>query len=159
MAVVLKYLRYILIHKWYVFVEYCKLGIPLMGIVHDMSKLYPSEFTAYMNNFTKPKLTGIAPNETDKTNFNYAWLYHQKANKHHWQYWILVYDNDVNKIVCLDIPTKFRKEMLADWIGASKAINNGANKLTEWYNENKDKIMLHQNTREWIEKQIEQHRT
>ena len=51
----LKYLCYVLRHKWYVFIECCKLGIPVRGLVHDLSKFRPSEWFPYANFIHKPK--------------------------------------------------------------------------------------------------------
>ena len=36
-------------HKWRVFLECCRLGIPWLGITHDLSKFLPGEFIAYAN--------------------------------------------------------------------------------------------------------------
>lgn len=60
----LLYLRQVLRHKWYVFWECCKLGIPLLGIVHDSSKFLPSEFFPYARWFYGPhiKVTIGSPN-------------------------------------------------------------------------------------------------
>lgn len=137
-----------------------------MGIVHDISKFSTSEFLQYARKFygeydTEEELRirfpygGIRTKESVSSDFDRAWLHHQKANKHHWQYWILVYDNEPKNSVCLDIPMKYRKELLADWIGANKAANNGYNNIKDWYSKNKNNIMLHPNTREWIEQQLE----
>jgi hypothetical protein len=43
----LRYLKSQLRHKWFVFVECCKLGIPHLGIIHDLSKFLPSEWRGY----------------------------------------------------------------------------------------------------------------
>ncbi len=51
----LKYLNYIARHKWYVMNECFKEGLIWRGIVHDMSKLLPSEFIPYANFFYKEK--------------------------------------------------------------------------------------------------------
>ncbi len=97
----LKYLSYVLRHKWYVFVECCKLGIPWRGIVHDLSKFLPDEWFPYANYFYanpfKPKRneTGYyKPYDTGDEDFDLAWLKHQKRNPHHWQYWVLPKDNE-----------------------------------------------------------------
>lgn len=37
----LAYLWYVLRHKYFVFVECCRLGVPWRGLVHDLSKLSP----------------------------------------------------------------------------------------------------------------------
>lgn len=46
----------------------------------------------------------------------------------------------------------YRREMLADWIGAGKAL--GKPNTWEWYAANKDKMQLHPDTREWVEGQM-----
>ena len=55
------------------------------------------------------------------------------------------------------MPMNYRKEMLADWYGAGKAISgydkNGTNK---WYESNKNKMVLGKETREWVEKKLEE---
>jgi len=34
------FLNYLIRHKWYVFVECCRYGVPWRGISHDMSKFF-----------------------------------------------------------------------------------------------------------------------
>ena len=51
MMVYFKYLSYVLRHRWFVFIECCKLGIPWRGLVHDLSKFIPSEFIPYARYF------------------------------------------------------------------------------------------------------------
>jgi len=189
----LRFLWSLLRHKWFVFVECCRLGIPWLGIIHDLSKFLSSEFIPYARNFY-----GDYPDV--KQAFDVAWLHHQKANKHHWQYWLLQYDNgeewavtgfdfypseityqgrrigiledDVAKSlytreaeifevvrllnlkpVALPMPDRYRREMLADWRGAGRAYGNPDTKA--WYLKNKGRIILHPETRRWLEDQIE----
>jgi hypothetical protein len=140
----LKYARYILRHKWFVFQAGLKLKVPL-GILlsHDLSKLLPDEWFAYANFFYA---------DGDQSAFNKAWLRHQKRNKHHWQYWVLI--NDTDGIACLPIPDKYCREMLADWVGAGMAIS-GRKSPAAWYMKHKNKIMLHDDTRTWVEDTLE----
>lgn len=151
----LKYLWYVIRHKWYVFVECCKLGIPLRGVLHDLSKLKPKEFFPYVEHFYGEKKVERKDGSYDPTliggSFDHAWLSHQHLNKHHWQYWILRGDSGATKT--LEMPIKYRKEMLADWRGAGKAIN-GKDETSEWYAKNKHKMVMHKNTRKWIEERI-----
>jgi hypothetical protein len=42
-------------------------------------------------------------------------------------------------------------EMLCDWIGAGKAIMGAKANTPAWYEKNKERIILHPKTREWIE--------
>ena len=49
-----KYLKAVLKHKWFVFIECRKLGIPWLGVIHDLSKFLPSEFIPYARYFYGP---------------------------------------------------------------------------------------------------------
>jgi len=46
-----EYLIYVLRHKWYVFIECCRVGIIWSGLTHDLSKFLPDEFIPYANYF------------------------------------------------------------------------------------------------------------
>lgn len=150
------YLWYVLKHKYYVFIECCKLGIPLRGILHDMSKFRPSEWIPYQKYFyggkkhidsskhTKPATSG-------DLKFDLSWLSHIHKNKHHHQYWVLT--ETYGSIKVFEMPMKYRKEMLADWKGAGKAQGKG-NNTQEWYLNNRDRMVLGKETRAWIEKQL-----
>jgi hypothetical protein len=48
-----------------------------------------------------------------------------------------------------------RKEMFADWFSASKSKPDGV-EIQEWYEENKWKIVLHDDTRAWVERKMEE---
>jgi hypothetical protein len=150
------YLWYVIRHKWFVFLAACHFGIPWLGMIHDWSKLLPGEFIPYARHFygsnpQKRDETGYyKPTDTGDDAFDFAWLLHQKRNRHHWQWWVLPEDNDGVKV--LDIPTRYRKEMLADWRGAGKA--QGTPDTQVWYRKNKDKMMLHPDVRNWIEDKL-----
>ena len=151
----LKYLCYVLRHKWYVFIECCKLGIPVRGLVHDLSKFRPSEWFPYVNHFhnsnPRDKTGYYRPYDTGDRSFDNALFLHLKRNKHHWQWWVLPTDETGVKL--LPMPDKYRKEMLADWRGASKA-QGSKTTVREWYEANKHKLQLHPETRAWIEKHL-----
>jgi hypothetical protein len=86
--------------------------------------------------------------------FDKAWLHHQHANKHHWQHWVL--REDSGKTIAMCMPEKFVCEMLADWIGAGRAItgDGSAKRTLAWYEANKDKMILHESTRGKVEKRL-----
>lgn len=142
----IRYLAYVLIHKWFVLKECWKLHIPWRGIVHDLSKFSRSEWSPYVNYFYGEERTDVVKEE-----FNKAWLHHQRINPHHWQLWVLFEDS--GKIVPLEMPENYMKEMLADWRGAGIAIK-GFDDTKNWYLANKDKMILHEYTRNWIERQL-----
>lgn len=152
------YLVYVLRHKWFVFIECCKLGISWLGIIHDLSKISRDEWTPYVHSFYNPDgskrvvrdATGYYDPTKVSPEFDYAWLHHQNLNKHHWQYWMLVQDEDEDKI--LEIPDIYRKEMLADWRGAGRA--QGKLNTKAWYEKNGGKMKLHPRTRMLIEMEI-----
>lgn len=153
----LLYAKYVLRHKWFVFQAACKLGIPWLGIIHDWSKLLPSEWAAYVNFFygkeakARRDETGYyKPTDTGDSAFDFAWLLHQKRNKHHWQWWILPEDD--GRFKALEMPVRYRKEMLADWRGAGRA--QGKPDTLVWYVLNKHKMLLGYKTRFWIERQL-----
>lgn len=82
--------------------------------------------------------------------FDIAWLHHIHLNPHHWQYWVL--RQDVGEIKCLEMPIHFVREMIADWVGAGFAQGKTSRDAVQvWYSRNKDKIQLHQRTRELVE--------
>lgn len=83
--------------------------------------------------------------------FELAWLRHQHRHDHHWQWWILREDNGGSH--CLPMLPAARTEMLCDWIGAGRA--QGAGLVGDWWAENKHKMQLHQDTKRWIENEIE----
>lgn len=71
-----------------------------------MSKFFPSEAKRYMKYYS-------LNDDTVKVQFDLARNYHQKRNKHHWQYWVLIMDS--GEVKALDMPEKYIKEMLCDW--------------------------------------------
>ena len=84
-----RYLLQVIVHKWFVFIEACRLGIPWLGVIHDLSKLSPAEFFPYAR---AKAVSGVnrSPVDADHSlEMDYAWLNHQKKNKHHWQYWTI----------------------------------------------------------------------
>ena len=90
----LKYLNYLLRHKWYVGIECWKRGLYLYAFTHDLSKFSLDELVPYTNYFYgkgnkitrgRNKTGYYKPTDTGDKAFDFAWLLHQKRNKHHWQ--------------------------------------------------------------------------
>lgn len=151
----LKYFKYVFRHIWYVRKACWASGLYWQGLIHDFSKFRPDEFIPYANFFyTPPKRnkTGYyKPTDTGDKAFDFAWLLHQKRNKHHWQFWLLPEDEGGLKI--LEMPHKYALEMLCDWWGASMALGYKG-KCKTWYEVNKGKMQLHPNTRKWVERNV-----
>jgi len=158
----LKYLNYVLRHKWFVFLECCMVGSYWQGITHDVSKLRPSEFIPYARYFYgdypeyDEKLVyrcgHTGPFKEDiQRRFDKAWLYHIHRNPHHWQFWLLKEDDGPLKNI--PIPMKYLKGMLADWRGAGRAIT-GKDNTPDWYKTNKENINLNGADRAWVENHL-----
>jgi hypothetical protein len=134
----LKYLRYVIVHKWFVMLACFRHGLYWQGIVHDWSKFLPDEWFPYVNTFYGPWKYSERPSHVVAA-FDRAWLKHQHRNPHHWQHWILREDSGAIKV--LDMPRRYRLEMLCDWEGAGRAIT-GKKDVLSWYLKNRDRIQL-----------------
>lgn len=163
-----QYFKYVLRHKWFVFLACRKLGVPLwQAIIHDWTKFTPGEWFPYVHGFYNPDgskrqlyvatkirsedgwtMLGYRYQQAIQDAFDRAWLHHQKVNPHHWQYWVLI--NDEDGTVPLEMPENFILEMIADWDGAGRAIT-GKSDPVGWYEKNKEKMLLHQKTRSIVE--------
>jgi hypothetical protein len=158
----IKYLHYVIRHKWFVMLECFREGLIIRGLFHDNSKFRPDEFIPYANFFygyKPPKgSTGFFKStEIGNARFDWAWLLHQKRNDHHWQYFLLPEDNGGTKV--LEMSSKARLEMVCDWVGAGKAQGHFPegdrfSETRKWYEKNGSKMTLHPETRRWIEEKI-----
>ena len=153
-----KYLWYVVRHKWFVAQECFKVGLFWRGIVHDIDKFLPDEFIPYAKHFFGPdrdihtsrnKTGYYKPTNTGDPAFDYAWFLHTKRNKHHWQYWCIPEQGE-GAIIPVVIPLKYVKEMICDWKGAAKA-QHSKSTVQEWYEANKNKMILHHVTRGILE--------
>lgn len=143
-----RYLRYLLRHKWFVFVAGLRINVSLWRlIIHDWSKVLPCEWFPYTKSFYGPQ----PRTEITKAKFNKAWLHHQHVNPHHWQHWVLREDSGETKV--LKMPEHFAREMVADWCGAGRAIT-GRWEVADWYAKNEVKILLHAETKTVVRKLV-----
>lgn len=104
-------------HRFYVFKLSLKAGIPIRGLLHDLSKYSPIEFwegVKYFNGKKSPISICIQENGYSK-----AWLHHKGRNKHHFEYWI----DFASKEKFAIIPYKYAVEMICDTLSASIVYN------------------------------------
>lgn len=134
MKYLIKYLGYVIRHKYFVFKECAKQGLYWQGLKHDLSKFMPSELFPYAKYFYVSK-------SDNKENFELAWLKHIHRNPHHWNYWVL--DGEA-----LPMPKKLVKEMVCDWIGAGRAqgSHNQPDEAQQFFSNSKSKMNLHLQT-------------
>lgn len=155
-----QYGKYLARHKWFVFVAGLKMKVPVWRLViHDWSKFMPCEWFPYTEYFYGEKAR-LQKEEWDDCRywelaqkyydaFDRAWLHHQHRNPHHYQHWRLREDSGQTKV--LQMPEHFAREMVADWMGAGRAIT-GRWETAKWYEKNRDNIDIHPNTRQLVEK-------
>lgn len=152
-------LRFLFWHKWYVLQECRRLGVPLWNaLIHDWTKCLPSEWVAYAYAYygddgqfrlqrTPQYLAAVAK--------------HRQRNKHHWEHWLYTMADGTQ--AAHPMPDSYRREMLADWFGSQRAIQRDKpdagdpyQAIVQWYTEKRETIILHPQTRQWVEHQLAQ---
>lgn len=138
-----RYFWYVVQHKKNVGIECLKMGMPIHAITHDLSKFLPSEFIPYAKFFQATDRTKVYKTEDERNeDFQKGWCYHQKRNKHHWNYWVSVTRKD--EIVPLPMPVKYIRQMIADWNGMARKFGGAT---WQYFEKNKDTMILHDETR------------
>ena len=104
-------------HRHQVIKNCFKAGIPLRGLLHDLSKYTPTEFIAGARFYQGSR----SPNEGEREAYGYskAWIHHKGINKHHFEHWT-DYNTKTRKIEGAPMPTKYVIEMFCDRVAASK---------------------------------------
>lgn len=120
---------------------------------HDRSKYQEPEYSAYDAYFY-----GNNKSYQVKEDFNYAWLHHIHNNPHHWQYWVLINDEEKDGTLALEMPYEYVIEMICDWWSFSWDRWSFSRKseslygIFDWYENHKDRMILGDNTRKLVEK-------
>lgn len=146
----LRYLRYVLRHKWWVLYWGLRLDVPLWQlIVHDLSKFGPDEWEAYAEWFYGSHESGMSWPEVGKLvkrvgradiipqtgvmyayvkgSFDKAWRHHWQNNLHHWERyaytWCSIPEHGVHELANpVPMPDRFKREMLADWLATGMGL-------------------------------------
>ena len=116
--------------------------------LHDRSKGTKEEYDPYDVYFY-----GNNRSYSVVSAFDYAWLLHQNRNQHHWQYWVLIKDDDNNgqtQLKPLQIPLPYVLEMIADWWSFSWKSGN-LEEIFDWYDKHRKSMLLHDKTRKNVE--------
>ena len=150
---IVKHTILVLKHKWLVFIFCTKIGMPLRGLKHDMSKFSPIEFwesIKYYNGEKSPILFCKKENGYSK-----AWLHHKGRNKHHSEYWYDMNAPIQNPI----IPYKYVAEMVCDKLSASITYNgkNWTNSSEiEYWEKERERVMINKNVSDMLTEVFEQ---
>ena len=135
MGIYWRYLKSIITHKYYVLLAGLRLKISIWQLLlHDWQKFTPLEFGRYARNF----FGGGDPE------FPFAWLHHENTAPHHWGYWIPRSGKHADQP--LPMPMRYVREMVADWMGASKTYT-GSWDMAEWLEKSVPNFRLHEEAR------------
>ena len=109
---IFKHLNLVNKHRWKVFLLCLKAGIPIRGLLHDLSKYTPTEFIESVKYYNGKK----SPITFCKKEIGYsnAWLHHKGRNKHHHEYWYDYAAPEQSPIM----PYKYVVEMICDTLAA-----------------------------------------
>ena len=100
-------------HKWRVLINCTRCGLLWRGLVHDLSKLSPTEFFESVKFYQGNRSPiGVCRREMG---VSYAWLHHKGRNKHHLEYWL---DGDCP--VQPLMPYKYAVECVCDKLAATR---------------------------------------
>ena len=140
-------------HKWNVFKLCCKVGIPIQGLLHDMSKFSPIEFFESARYYTNGTYSPIR-NCKEKKGYSMAWIHHKNHNKHHYEYW---YDYNAS-VPAPIIPFKYVLELICDSFAAGMTYQGSdwhQGYQLEYWNKVMDYAVLHPNMKAFLTKVYE----
>lgn len=146
------YFKFVVRHKWFVFIEGCAIGPEhwyqwpqwiIRLALHDWDKFTPVEWKGYKRRFDNGNdFTLMA----DDPQYHMAYHMHMKRNKHHWQWWVSLRDGGEIRVLPMD--ENSRREFLADMRGMGRTI--GKPNIAAWYVVNQEKRQLHLDTHNFI---------
>lgn len=101
-----------------------KVGLYRQGLLHDLSKFGPAEFSVGMRYYNGQR----SPNDYERRDkgISTAWIHHKGRNKHHFEYWTDTASREDLRIVGKPMPGRYVIEMLCDRIAACKVYQGSA---------------------------------
>ena len=143
----IKHAALIFRHKWRVFINCQKCGLPWRAIVHDLSKFSPTEFFESAR-YYQGNRSPIGVCRRDK-GVSYAWLHHKGRNKHHLEYWT---DPDCTEQPIM--PYKYAAECICDKLAATRTYlgkNYDSGKPLEHFRKYGNKVATNQKNLDFID--------
>lgn len=151
-----KHLHTVFKHKYLVFIHTCHCGIPLQGLVHDLTKFTPTEFlpsVKYYNGHFSP----IVNERKNEGLYSRVFTHHTNHNKHHYEYWVSEFNGD---FVLAKIPYKYSVEYVCDMIAASKTYlgkNYKTDEPLKFFVSRYDHYLMHSMNKEFIKTLLEEY--
>ena len=149
----LSHLRPINHHKLLVMKHCFRVGLYRQGLLHDLSKYSPVEFSAGAKYYQGDR----SPNEIERKERGYsaAWLHHKGRNKHHLEYWIDYDPGPGHRMTGMEMPVNYVAEMFCDRVAASKTYRGKAYRdgdPLDYYLASRDHYLIHPSTRALLER-------
>ncbi|MBQ0042284.1 MAG: catalase [Lachnospiraceae bacterium] len=124
-----------------------RIGLFRQGLLHDLSKYMPDEFSAGVKYYQGTR----SPNamEREENGFSTAWMHHKGRNKHHYEYWS-DFDRKSRTMIPAPMPTKYVAEMYADRVAACKVYEKDQyteSSALKYFDKAIDKDLMHEKTR------------
>ena len=132
-----------------------KMGIPLRGALHDLSK-YSKEEMAICRFATGKR----SPHDVAREELGYSpsWCHHAVRNDHHWEHWLDIGPRKGANLTIkpVKMPYKCVIEMFCDMVGASKTYGGNNWKPEDvwnyWINKRKAEVLMHVDSEYLLEK-------
>ncbi len=134
---------------------YClRAGLIRQGLLHDLSKLSPTEFLVGARYYQGTRSPNNA--EREETGVSMAWLHHKGRNRHHFEYWIdYTAEKSAHIIEGARMPRRYVAEMIFDRVSASRVYSGEA--YTDefplmYFLRSRDKLwIIHEDTKKQME--------
>ena len=143
----------VLTHKYWVHKYARKFKIGKYTLLHDLSKFSPVEFNESIHYYSGIK----SPIDNCKQiqGYSNAWLHHKGHNKHHWEYWVDFVDC---KPVAINMPTRYKLEMLCDFFAAATVYSKSTCTFSmeyAWWQNKRNSVIMHPETLSFIDNILE----
>ena len=145
LKILLKVIKRITIHKFWV-AYYCfQIGLYWQGIIHDLSKFSITELKGWVM-YWNDSMSSLA-NEKRIFGYSRTFLHHRGRNPHHHEYWIHSLDEDG---VAAPMPRKYALELVCDSLAACRTYGGNPKNEIQWWLEHKDNWKIHKDTKSFI---------
>lgn len=142
---ILKLLKRIIVHKFWVCYYCFQVGLYWQGLTHDLSKFSWTEIRGAWKYWNDSK-SSLAY-EKELNGYSETFLHHRGRNPHHYEYWIHSLDDGG---IPAKMPKKYTIELICDYLAACKTYGNNPYNEIDWWNNIKNKIKIHEDTKSYI---------
>lgn len=145
MIKLLKLVKRIAVHKFWV-AYYCfQLGLYWQGIIHDWSKFSLTEIRGALKYWNDSK-SSLAY-ETELVGYSSTFLHHRGRNPHHYEYWIHSLDSGG---IPARMPRKYILELICDYLAACRTYGSNPRNEIDWWLKVSPSIKMYEATKFYI---------